>query len=256
MCYKLETFYNKNPLFTTVDATYIIHLKGNGRYENVKKQLQEYSFTEHVHIVMNEGYKKCHKPNINSPAKDLIDAYLYCIKDAEKYNTILILEDDFIVNKHIYEHIDSINTFVESHTHFIYRIGCYPYVMFPYDINNYRGISGGAHAVVYSKSVRTEIESYTIDQIDDWDVFLNQLSLNYIYYTPLVYQLLPETENQKKWGDYNFILFFFGKLFIYIIKILQLDKQIEPGYSILYTIAKSWIFLLCIYLIKINSNKK
>ena len=257
MCYKLESFYNKDPLFSSIDATYIIHLKGNGRYENVKQQLKQYAFTKHVHILINKGYKKCHKPNIHSPAKDLIDAYLYCMKDAQKYNNILILEDDFIVNNSFHQHIDPIHTFVESHTHFIYRLGCFPYVMIPYDTHHYRGISGGTHAVIYSKSVCNEMLTYSIDQIDDWDIFLNKLSLNYMYYTPMVYQLLPETENQKHWVDYNFILHFFAGCFIYIIKILQLDKQVEPGYSILYIVAKSWIILLCIFILfKINTHKK
>jgi hypothetical protein len=252
MCYEIETLHNKKPLLTTVDATYIIHLKGNGRYENVKKQLQQYSFTKKVHIVVNEGYKKGKKPNIHSPAKDLIDAYLYCMKDAQKYNTILILEDDFIVGKEFEQHIDGIHTFVNSHTHFVYRLGCFPFVMVPYDIHQYRGFSGGSHAVIYSKSVRKELLTYTIDQIDDWDVLLNHITLNYIYYTPIVYQLLPETENQKQWADYNFILHFFAGIFINMIQLLHLDTQVEPGYSILYWYCKSMVDSFSMHYILFN----
>jgi len=41
MCYRFRTFYNKNPMFHMVDATYVIHLKGNGRYENIEEQLND-----------------------------------------------------------------------------------------------------------------------------------------------------------------------------------------------------------------------
>jgi hypothetical protein len=247
MCYHLRTIYNKNPLFPMVDATYVIHLKGNGRYQDLETQLDQYPFTKNVHVIINEGYKKCSKTNIDSPAKDLVDAYLYCFKHAKKYENILILEDDFIVNTNIYQHTDNINSFIQSHKNFIYRLGCGPCFMVPYDKNNYKGFSTGTHAVIYSKSVCNQILKYDREKIKEWDIFLNFLVFNYIYYAPIVYQLFPQTENQKSWGDHNIFWKLGSYIVIFIIKILRLDKQIEPGYSILYWFAKLWwVILICI----------
>ena len=46
-CYNFEKLNYKAGLFDeTVDATYIIHLEGNGRYENILKQLEEYKIKD------------------------------------------------------------------------------------------------------------------------------------------------------------------------------------------------------------------
>jgi hypothetical protein len=59
-----------------------------------------------------------------------------------------------------------------------------------------------------------------------------------MYNEPLCYQLFPETENQKYWG----------KNVVGIIKLLKLDTQVEPGYSIAY-IASRGVYGLCIILV-------
>jgi hypothetical protein len=245
MCYRFRSFYNENAMFHTVDATYIVHLKGNGRYENIEKQLNRYPLTKHVHILINEGYKNCDKPGIDSPAIDLVDAFKYCMNHATQYNNILILEDDFIVHEDIYDHVDNINNFVENNTDFIYRLGCVPYIMIPYDHTNYKGISTGSHSVIYSKSVRNEIVNSTIN---DWDVFLNFHLMNYIYHTPIIYQLFPSTENSNRWGDYNIFIRILGCILRNVLYICNLHKQVEPGYSIFYIVAKWWYILVLLFI--------
>ena len=61
MAYYIKSYVNNDTIFPTVDATYIIHLKGNGRYKNIKKQLKQYSLTKNIHIVINKGYKNIKK---------------------------------------------------------------------------------------------------------------------------------------------------------------------------------------------------
>ena len=246
MCYRFESFHNENSIFHTVDATYIIHLKDNGRYNDIKFQLNEYPLTKHVHILINEGYKNCEKEDIDSPAKDLIDAYKYCFNHAKQYNNILILEDDFIIHKDIYNHVNNINNFVQDKSKFIYRLGCIPLLLISHDDNNYRGISAGSHAIIYSKSVRNEIMD---KNINDWDIFLNFHMLNYIYHKPIIYQLCPTTENSKRWGEHNIILKILGYFLMTIIKILNLDKKVEPGYSMMYIFASCLYFLLLLFLL-------
>ena len=77
------------------------------------------------------------------------------------------------------------------------------------------------------------------------------LSMNkFCYYKPLCYQLFPETENNKRWGDFNIILYylvlFTTKQFIKVIKV---DTQPEPGYFIMYTLCKITSFVLLFLLI-------
>ena len=248
MAYHIKSHVNTDTIFPTVDATYIIHLRGNGRYKNVKKQLKQYPLTKNVHIVVNKGYKKFKKPNIDSPAKDLIHAYMFCFEHAKQYNNILILEDDFIIDPSLYKHKDNINTFVKSHIDFAYRLGCIPFVMIPYDTHNYIGLTLGAHAIMYSTSVRTQLlENQNEIYKCDYDLYLNYY-FNYIYCTPVIYQLYPETENQKKWGEFSLPTKIVGYILKYLLKLLLLDKQVNPGYNFFYFISKYLFILLFILL--------
>jgi hypothetical protein len=49
----------------------------------------------------------------------------------------------------------------------------------------------------------------------------------YTYYKTLCYQLFPETDNSKNWLNY----FGHATILKFILKKLELDKKIEPGYS-------------------------
>jgi len=61
-CYNFNKITYANGLLDdAVDATYIIHLEGNGRYEDILKQLDLYQPTKIVYIVFNKGYKNCSK---------------------------------------------------------------------------------------------------------------------------------------------------------------------------------------------------
>ena len=250
MCYYVKTLYFNDPLFKETDATYILYLEGNGRYHQIEEQLKEYHPTKIVHIIFNKGYKKCDKPGINIPPLDLIDAYKYEMNHSKRYNTILILEDDFMFNKIVKEqkHRTNIDKFVSYHkdTAFIYKIGCIPSIQIPYNIHNYIGVTYAAHSVIYSKKMR---ESILKDTPKDWDDYLSFKTLHYIYYTPLCYQLFPKTDNQAYWGKNNFISYIICNIMIIIFKILKLDIQPEPGYSIIYAISKTWLLILILLLI-------
>jgi hypothetical protein len=233
MCYYLKSHLYNDPLFKSVDATYIIHLEGNGRYNDIEEQLKVYHPTKIVYLLFNKGYKKCKKEGINAPAKDLIHAYKYILEHATQYNTVLILEDDFIFSPQVKEHTHNIDQFVNNHKHFVYRLGCIPFIQIPYNSYTNIGFSCGSHATLYSKDIRNEILK---SDIDDWDVALTKYII-YIYYKPLCYQLCPVTENQKHWGDFNPITMLCGKMLVFLIQLLYLDTQIEPGYSIMYSVS-------------------
>jgi len=257
-CYKFEKIIYNDPIFeNTIDATYIIHLEGNGRLEHILNQLEKYHLTRVVYIVYNKGYKKCKKTeSIINSARDLVDSYITIFNHAQNLNNILILEDDFIFSDDLLNHVDNVNSFLnkKKDTLFNYYLGVLPFLILPYDgYNYYIRLSAGTHSVIYSKKSR----EYTlgIDQktIIDWDQYTAVNYINrYVYYKPLCYQLFPDTENSSQWGiEYN-INFICKRLHMFY-KILGLDIKAEPGYSIMYIFAKNLhkiIILLIILLIR------
>ena len=264
-CYRFEKITNAAGfLEKSISATYIIYLNNNGRLPDIKTQLAEYQPSKTIYIVFNQGYKKCNKNKyINGPARDLIDAYLQIFKHArtEKYQNILILEDDFIFDPKIKDtfHQDNINSFVNKYqdTKFIYYIGCIPILQIPYDyFHNILVLAMGAHSIIYSKTYREYVLNH-VSQTDiiDWDVFMSQSSFmqRYNYYIPLCYQLFPKTENSKTWGiGYGET---FSKInvliFTFFIQLCKLDTQIEPGYPFFYAFSKILFYILLISILAI-----
>jgi len=259
-CYRFEKIeYADGLLSKCVDATYVIHLEGNGRLEAVKKQLAEYHTTNLVYIVLNKGYKKCEKPEyVKNSARDLVDANLQIFKHAEQqgYGNILVLEDDVIFSEKIKEqrHRDNICKFLKNTENSIspYCLGCAPNIIFPVDLNNYAGVMGGMHCVIFNKNTRQKILPINPEKIKEWDGYFYTAYpyYQYMYYLPLCYQLWPETENSKNWGAEYGILQVCVKLMTRLHKLLKLDKQVEPGYTILYIFAKMFglLFFLAVIL--------
>ena len=251
-CYRFEEIkYDKGLFNASTDATYVICMEGSSRYKNVILQLDEYKPTKTVYILFNKGFKKCSKPSyVTASNFDLIDANLTIFKHAQqmKYNNILILEDDFIFDEKVKEkkHLDEINQFLikKSDEECIYLLGVIPLILIPYEQKHYITISAGMHIVFFNKKIRNKIIKISPEQIKDWDLYNNLSSRKYTYYTPLCYQLCPETENQSNWGINYIYLKPFANLIINVINKLNLDKSIEPGYTIIYLFAKLLFFLI------------
>ncbi len=242
-CYSYEEYKFDNAILD-VDATYIIHLEGNGKYESIIDQLNKYPISKKVYIVLNKGYKKCKKdPSITKPPLDLIDAYLEIFHHAKDKKNILILEDDFIFDNKILDpfHQNNINHFIKN-LNDIYYIGVLPYILLPYDYYNYRNLlSTGTHSVIYSKKFRDKVKD---EKINDWDIYLRSQCC-YVYYTPLCYQLFTDTENSKCWGDHNIIFYCIALVARFFMKMVDLDKSITAYYYI-YILSKIWIFIIFI----------
>jgi len=277
-CYRFEERIYNDGIFSndvkknSIDATYIIHLEGNGRLSKINHELDMIHPTNHVFILHNKGYKNSKKTEfIKSPSQDLIDCYIHIFKHAKEYQyeNILILEDDFFWNLDITnrEHLDSITQFLLSNVEndFMYLLGCLPILQIPTSISRKHslGISLGTHAVIYSRKCRERVLKIDQKKITDWDVFHNLNTRRYMYHKPLCYQLFPLTENQHKWLS-NIIPIFLQTIIISYITIpilqsLSLDKNIHPGYPIFYNISfyLSLIFLVLIFwTIYYYSNKR
>ena len=260
-CYNFEKLnYESGFLDANVDVTYIVHLENSHRYDNIIKQLEKYKPTKTVYILLNKGFGKCDKAGIKSPHADLTDCYLQIFKHAQKqnFNNILILEDDFVFSEKIKdgEHVANINKFLEKKVgdNFIYFLGAIPWLLVPYDSYNYRCMcSSGTHSVIYSKLHRDDfLENFNRKMlVTDWDVNYNiNFTSRFIYYTPLCYQICSNSDNSKNPKFENKYLSFASEVVTYcnyniVFRMLGMDKNPEPGYSIFYFYSK-FIFYICV----------
>lgn len=260
-CYTLKQYKYTDGIFSKhIDATYIIYLSGSSRMTNIMTQLENYHPTDNVYILINKPFKHC-KKNIskNSIAYDIIDSNMQIFNHAKEnnYSTILVLEDDFVFSSEIknIEHVNNINSFINAHydTDFVYQLGCAPVLSIPYNSYTYITFSGGAHANIYSrKSYARYIDEYNKNAMDSYKYlsgldtyigFNNYKWMNvYMYYKPLCYQIYPLTDNRKEW---DFFIANFG------ISLLGIDKNPEPGTSILYLLSKLFflVILVCVFII-------
>lgn len=255
-CYdfKQVNFNNENNLLDdSVDATYVIHLENNGRYDSIIEQLKFFQPTKKVFILFNKGFKNCRKEShVNSSNTDLVDSYLQIFQHSIEngFGNILILEDDFFFDKKILKKriCNDINNFLLENrdSEFFYYLGCIPLIQTKYSGNHQKIIVGGAtHSIIYPRAIINKIIQMDRTKIIDWDNYSRNFT-RYMFKKPLCYQLFPETENSKSWikssslkVDIYFIQF--------LLKKLNLDKNVD-GYSTLYYWS-SFFFQICIILL-------
>ena len=247
-CYQFQLRTYEHALFKQIDATYIIHLKNNGRESSIEEQLAHSPPSHLVYLVENQGYKTCPKKlHEYKPSHDLTDAFLQIFRHAHRYNHILILEDDFFFTSSptLSASCSEIDTFLQTRdSKFLYSLGCIPYLQSAGSNHNRLYASTGTHACIYSKPLRTHILNQKQSEIIDWDVHTNQYP-RYVYHQPLCYQLFPHTDNSQHW--YN--PFGLAHLIKYTHSLAGVDKQVEPGYSRMYAFSKMLYVLLCILLV-------
>ena len=91
------------------------------------------------------------------------------------------------------------------------------------------------------------LETYRLDLYNN--------NFNYhIYYKPLCYQTFPKTKNMEVWDqDLNIILKIMNKFLTNIlIPLLNLDKEVQPGFDIVYCfmyIVNILPYLIMIYIL-------
>lgn len=260
-CFRFEPItYQEGLLDKEVDATYILHLDGNGRLPLIREQLKKYHPTKMVYIVFNRGFKKCAKhPDIRVSRMDIIDGFLQIFRHAQEhhYGNVLVLEDDFMFDERILEpvHTKNVCDFLADHAdeEFVYYLGVLPFIQYPYGTTqlHYKLVlSGGTHACIYSEKNRTKTMGVDAWSMDDWDLYNNYHSTRYAYYLPLCYQLFPDTENSSQWVGLNTRMvdfdLFLGRLGIQLLQWFGLDTQVEPGYPFFYGLSKVLFYLVVI----------
>ena len=262
--YTIKTLEYGDGIFDScVDATYIIHLKNNGREQHIFDELSRVHPTSVIHIVYNEGFRKVDKgQRVKTTVDDLTHAYLWTFEHAanNRYRNILILEDDFIFGEGIQDpkNQQNIRDILESRKteDYVFLLGCLPFLMAPRDHSTYTGITCGMHCAVYSEQCIRNTLAYR-EKIVDWDIFFNFVSETtnkYVYPSPLCYQLFPITENSTNWGMEHSVLSFLSYFVKPIMRLCQLGTQVEPGYSMFYMFSKILgigLSLLVVYMVAI-----
>lgn len=262
--YTIKTLEYDDGIFDAqIDATYIIHLKNNGREQHIFDELSKLHPTNTIHIVYNEGFRKVDKgPGVKTTVDDLTHTYLWTFEHAfaNQYRNILILEDDFIFGENIQNQTNQktvcdILEYRSTEDH-VFLLGCLPFLMIPRDHSTYTGITCGMHCAIYSEQcIRNTLANR--DKIVDWDIFFNFVSETtnkYVYPSPLCYQLFPVTENSTNWGVEHIILQTLSSFAKPIMRLCRLDKQVEPGYSVFYLFSKILgigLALLVVYVIAV-----
>ena len=256
-CYNFKKiiFDNNDVLFKNIDAVYVIYLINNGRYDNIIKQLNYFKISKNNYILLNPGFKKCNKIlNKQKSNADLVDCNFYILNDAynKNYNNILILEDDFEFDEEIKNEksINDISNFILKNTNnnIIYYIGCLPYMVLPYNFNNYTIIgSGGTHSIIYNKKTIEFILKQDRNTIYDWEVFTNLKLHRVMYYKPLCYQLCIDSENFNSYDSFyifNINLSHYWYNFMRnMYKYFELDKNFK-SYKKFYFFSKIIIYLI------------
>ncbi len=261
-CYKLKEYKFNDHIFNSVDATYIIHLEGNGRLVGIEEQLKYYHPTKTVYIVFNKGFKKCEKDeHINKPPLDLIDAFFQCFKDAnsKNYENILILEDDFIFDKEILnrQHSNRIDNFLykknKTEDIYIYYIGALTYLQSSFgDYHNRLFFSTGTQSCIYSRGfIKYILNNVKQKTINDWDIYINFNYVRYKYYTSLCYQTFSETENFKYWDQGSVFFKYCLKILKYNKSIMKIDIQPQPGFNIMESSSRFMFWFIIVTFILI-----
>ena len=134
-------------------------------------------------------------------------------------------------------------------------------VAIPIDWYHYRTCGVLGHANIYSYLTRTKVmDDFNNDKIIGYlgglDAYLFKNLPIYMYYKPLCYQTFPLTNNRKEW--YTVKESIFAPIFIMVvntfISLTNLENEPEPGFSILYFLAKMIPFLLLFFVLWILSH--
>lgn len=266
-CYNFKIIKNNENLFN-IDATYVLTLTNSQRKKQYTEQLKKYKFSKKIYIQYNKGFKNCKKnlnnTVINNVQSDIFHAFLNIFKHAKNnnYNSILILEDDFLVSEKINKNdIDNINNIIPqlNKKNTILRLGSFPwvtsfYLKNPKFLNLHLG--NGAHAIIYPKNIINNIltDSKKIKNgIVEFDLFIHRYK-QLLYKKSIISQIITETDSYKSWGISNIIIKNFTKLGMIIFKKLKLNKKPEPGSRILYNYSLITGILIQIIIIFIAIN--
>ena len=280
-CYRQENlFFPHGILDNIIDMVYILTMESSkSRHIHIQNQLSKFPLCQHIKIIYNKGFTKCSKKIcsmttcklIQTSYQDIthVNEYIYQDILKNKYNNILVLEDDFIIspqitNKDVISDLEDIVKYYKEEK-LLLRLGCLPIVSYNMTGSSQYGnlvLGLGAHALLYNRNSVNEIVR-KVRKSEDFDVNLNISFIgNQLYYKKksLISQLFPVTENRRNWGkSYGYVIEkYFQFLMFRCISLLKLDKTVEPGYTVMYKYHNylfSILFIFHVYLLFIIIKK-
>jgi transcriptional regulator of met regulon len=249
--YRYELIENEKGMFDNyIDMAYILTMEDSTRKESYMKQIQKYKPHKNILIQYNKGYKKSVKKlKEQTTANDINDAFYHAFKNAynNNYQNIIIFEDDFFFDDTINQNIvDSIGNHITTNEYDLYHLGAPVHLTLPTFGEHLRAyFITSAHCIIYHrKYMEYYINKYEKDLVITNDLVWNDINIiKYIYHKPLCFQIFPETENRKSWGN--------AVIPIWFNRLLKLDEKHKPGYyitNILYRTISALIFAIVIFL--------
>jgi GR25 family glycosyltransferase involved in LPS biosynthesis len=255
-----------------IDCALILTLKNSDRTRGAIYSARAFSgLVSQLVVQTNPGYRNTKKPlpAQTAEADCAFSHYAACKYSLEQgFATVLVLEDDFIVEPELDEYKYVINRdigqFMEKWRVDHYFLGCLPYLVIPSGAacgGSWRVIKGGtAHAVIHSRSGMQKIvrgwESSPDELLPvDWYMFSNRA---FMHAKPLVSQTFPATKNRtENWGSDSTVL---GIISNFFISTLELDEITQPGYDMLYSSVKNIPLLVafittCAFVILLINNR-
>ncbi len=262
-CYNFkEINFKEGSMDFFIDAIYILTMSNSKRIKSVIEQIFTYKPCKKIYILFNHGFKKCSKKLIEYKSNhDILDANLQIFTHAynKNYNNILVLEDDFIFSKKLfnYDILNNINNFISDNTDniYCYSLGSLP--MFPHLImsDHYRIFGGGAHSIIYPKQTINHVlnfinKLYHDKKFIDFDILTFINIKRYNYKLPLVAQLYPITENKSNWPGAPLSSYLFDKYCkVFNVDLINRDTIFE-NYNKINRIGRN-IYLVVIFIILI-----
>lgn len=244
LCYgqKIIT-YDKGLFDDCCDCCYVMTLTNSKR--DFMSQLNNHKPHSIIKINYNQGYKDCSKFNVNTTNSDLIDSIRYVFMDASKnkYKSILVFEDDFILDKNLYNMNDiyEINNFIKKNNPDIYNLGPLANLCtLPITKKHHKHFMFVcAHAVIYNQKFMNHfINDYFI--YIRWESYLNNFKFSkWSYYKPIIFQTFPSTLHQQ----HEWI-----RECVFFVKLIGLDKSYK-NFNLVYNICIVLPYIIIILLI-------
>jgi len=198
----------KSGLFDNcIDMAYLLTMTNSKRTDAYLKQLYEHIPVSRIKIQYNKGFRNCKKILTKKEVKyDLTDAVRNVFFDAvkNKYNSILVLEDDFFMDKKLYDKTDTdeICRFINKNKPHVYNLGPAFHFSFPIEKNHLASIYfTTSHMCIYNLEYMLDfIINYK--DISDCDQFWNIPKYKkFCYKKPIGFQIYDETENRSGWSS-------------------------------------------------------
>jgi hypothetical protein len=261
-CYYYETINTTDkPILKNLDLTLVLTMENN--LNRFIKNDFIINLAPKTIFQINKGFKKCSKNNngvnIDITWKDLNHAYITTLeKYKDKYNNILILEDDAELLNSDLNKWKEIDDYLVNPNFYILGIGngglLYP------SISNFKknmwsmGRGNVSQAIFYNmKKIKPLINKVKYNKYSklQWDEYLINIKDNKTYRYPMIVQKFPLTDNSKNWNSSSSPMLkkFWDKSDRIFLETFGLDKDIT-GWTKTYILWNYW-YIISFFIIMI-----